>query len=120
MTSPTGNVNTNSPMLLNGDSSHGSTTTNAESNVAVCKDMATSPIQDINTSEQNQSTPSNDGNLNEDLMNASLDTAQNIDIHVVSNGDSTLSIVVSSSVSAPESLSPNSTNNKVNLLKTNH
>lgn len=103
---PTENSDWEPPMLS--DDGSKATTSNIESVVVNRNDMATSPMH---TSWLNQSKSADNGNSIEHHVNASLDTVQNIDIRVVSNGDSTLSIVASSSLSALES-----NNSKVNNI----
>lgn len=100
-TVPTEIVVSKSPVPINAAQNDLPTTSTAETGGIMC-DMATSPMRDLNSSEQNRSTASNDG-LVEDQMNESSDTVHQIDIRVVSNGGSTLSILASSSsLSVPE------------------
>lgn len=98
--SHTENLRSKSPNLLDAGTSSMATTSHAENVVENSNDMGFSPMH---TSPQNQSTPANNGSSVEDQMNESLVAVQHINIRVASNGDSTISVVASSSLSTAES-----------------
>lgn len=114
-TAPTENVVSKSPVLMNAALSDPTTALLAEIDGIMCNDMATSPMQDLSSSEQNPSTSSNDSSLVEDQMNETSDAVHQIDIRVVSNGGSTLSILASSSSLSASEIEKNSARKEVNF-----